>query len=92
MVFIPFIENAFKHSTNKKIEDAINVQVFINKDNILFICENKFDSSRRVAQESGGLGNELIRKRLNLLYPDNHSLEIVNQSDNYSVLLTIKYG
>ncbi|TAH40287.1 MAG: histidine kinase [Bacteroidetes bacterium] len=92
MVYIPFIENAFKHSTNKKIDNAINVKVFINKDNILFICENKFDSSRMIKQDSGGLGNELIKKRLNLLYPDMHNLEIVNQSDNYSVLLTIQYG
>jgi two-component system LytT family sensor kinase len=32
MIFIPFIENAFKHTTNKKIENAININILIEKD------------------------------------------------------------
>ncbi|WP_269223007.1 sensor histidine kinase [Flavobacterium sp. IMCC34518] len=92
MVFIPFIENAFKHSTNKKIDNAIKVQLIINQDNILFICENKFDSNRKVIQESNGLGNGLIQKRLHLIYPEQHQLEIDKQTNLYSVKLTIKNG
>lgn len=92
MVFIPFIENAFKHSTNKKIDNAINVQLFITKENILFVCENKFDSNRKVVQESNGLGNDLIQKRLHLIYPDRHQLEIDKKTTLYSVKLTIKNG
>ncbi len=92
MIFIPFIENAFKHTTNKKIDDAINVQVVIKKDTILFVCDNKFDPNRKLKQDSNGLGNDLIRKRLDLIYPDNHSLEIVKHTDIYSVHLTIRNG
>lgn len=92
MIFIPFIENAFKHSTNKKIDNAINVQLFINKENILFVCENKFDPNRNVIKESNGLGNELIQKRLHLIYPEQHILELDKQTNLYSVKLTIKNG
>jgi two-component system, LytTR family, sensor kinase len=92
MVFIPFIENAFKHSTNKKIDNAISVQLFINKGNMLFVCKNKFDSNRKVVQESNGLGNGLIQKRLHLIYPEQHQLEIDKQTNLYSVKLTIKNG
>lgn len=92
MVFIPFIENAFKHSTNKKIDNAINVQLFINEENISFVCENKYDSTRKVIQESNGLGNDLIQKRLSLLYPEQHRLELDKQINLYSVKLTIKNG
>lgn len=92
MVFIPFIENAFKHSTNKKIDNAISVQIIIKKGNILFICENKFDSNRKLKQESNGLGNNLIQKRLHLIYPEQHLLEIAKQINLYSVKLTIKNG
>ena len=92
MVFIPFIENAFKHSTNKKIGNAITVQLFINKDNILFVCENKYDPNRKLIQESNGLGNELIQKRLHLIYPEQHLLELNKQTNLYSVKLTIKNG
>jgi LytS/YehU family sensor histidine kinase len=92
MVFIPFIENAFKHSTNKKIDNAIRVQLFINQDSSIFVCENKFDPNRKVKQESNGLGNDLIQKRLHLIYPDQHWLEIDRQINLYSVKLTIKNG
>ncbi|MBC7847778.1 MAG: sensor histidine kinase [Flavobacterium sp.] len=92
MVFIPFIENAFKHSTNKKIDNAISVQLIIKKENILFICENKFDSNRKLTKESNGLGNDLIQKRLNLIYPEQHLLELDKQINLYRVKLTIKNG
>jgi LytS/YehU family sensor histidine kinase len=92
MVFIPFIENAFKHSTNKKIDNAITVQLFINDKNIRFVCENKFDPNLNMVQESNGLGNNLIQKRLHLIYPEQHTLELDKQINLYSVKLTIKNG
>lgn len=92
MVFIPFIENAFKHTTNKKTDNAISVQLFIEKETLLFVCENKFDSTRKQMQENSGLGNDLIQKRIELLYPGKHTLEIRNQTDLYSVHLTIRNG
>jgi two-component system, LytTR family, sensor kinase len=92
MVFIQFIENAFKHTTNKKIDHAINVQLFIEKATIRFVCENKFDPSRKLKQESNGLGNELIQRRLNLIYPEKHRLELSNHCNLYTVNLTIQNG
>jgi two-component system, LytTR family, sensor kinase len=92
MVFIPFIENAFKHTNNKKIENAIRIQIIINTTNIQLLCENKFDPHRKLQQENNGLGNELIKKRLQLLYPDKHTLEVNNQGELYSVHLSIEHG
>jgi len=92
MVFIQFIENAFKHTTNKKIDHAINVQLFIEKKTIRFVCKNKFDSKRKLKQESYGLGNELIQRRLNLIYPDKHTLELSNHCNLYTVNLIIQNG
>ena len=92
MVFIQFIENAFKHSTNKKIDHAIQVQLFIEKKTTRFVCKNKFDPKRKFKQESNGLGNELIQRRLNLIYPDKHTLELSNHCNLYTVNLTIQNG
>lgn len=89
MVFLPFIENAFKHSTNKKLEDAINIHILIEKDQLRLECKNKFNPNRKVKQGSNGLGNELIERRLNLIYPDKHVLEVVKGAEQYSVSLTI---
>ncbi|MES2780700.1 MAG: sensor histidine kinase [Bacteroidota bacterium] len=92
MVFIPFIENAFKHTTNKKTDNAITVRITIKKDTVEFVCENKFDPHRKLTGESNGLGNELIQKRLHLMYPEKHTLTKQHQSEVYSVHLTIQNG
>jgi two-component system LytT family sensor kinase len=92
MVFIPFIENAFKHTNNKKVENAITINIFIKDETIQLVCENKFDSKGKVQQFDSGLGNELIQKRLNLIYPEKHTLEVHKTNEQYSVNLTIPHG
>jgi LytS/YehU family sensor histidine kinase len=92
MIFIPFIENAFKHTTNKKLENAITVNILVTDKKIKMVCENKFDSKPKVQPMDSGLGNELIQKRLQLIYPDKHLLEINKNNELYSVHLTINNG
>lgn len=92
MIFIPFIENAFKHTNNKKLENAITIAICIKAQKIEFRCENKFDSKPSARQPESGLGNELIQKRLHLIYPEKHTLEVIKTEDLYSVNLTIVNG
>ena len=42
--------------------------MFKGAENTSSVCENKFDSKPSVQQPDSGLGNELIQKRLNLIY------------------------
>jgi LytS/YehU family sensor histidine kinase len=92
MVFIPFIENAFKHSHNKKVENAITVNVFIEEKTTRLHCENKCDNNYKPDEKGSGLGNELIQKRLNLIYAEKHQLTVNKTSDIYSVDLIIPNG
>lgn len=92
MVFIPFIENAFKHTNNKKLENAIIVHIIVHEKNIQLVCENKFDSKPVVRPPDSGLGNELIQKRLQLIYPGKHLLEVNKTNERYTVNLTITNG
>ncbi|GAA0732031.1 hypothetical protein GCM10009430_44830 [Aquimarina litoralis] len=89
MVFLPFIENAFKHTSNKKIDNAITIHIFIEEGSIRFECANKFNSNRKVTHMNHGLGNALIEKRLALLYPEKHTLAIVKEKEEYKVRLII---
>jgi LytS/YehU family sensor histidine kinase len=90
MVFIPFIENAFKHTNNKKVENAISVNIVIKDETIQLICENRYDSKVvRQSNQEGGLGNELVQKRLDLIYKGRHELQVNKQDDLYSIKLTI---
>ncbi len=89
MILIPFVENAFKHAENKKIENAINIEVKIEKNKIIFKCENNFNEHSELNKEFGGLGSELIKRRLILLYPNSHTLKITNIDELYKVELTL---
>ena len=89
MLFIPFIENAFKHAENKKAENAINIHIDIEKTKITFRCENRFNPSAQRQQDGNGLGMELIKKRLSLMYPGKHNLSINNHMGIYKVELTL---
>ncbi len=88
MVFIPFIENAFKHTNNKKLENAITVSISINAETIQLVCENRYDS-KSPKQLNGGLGNELVQKRLDLIYAGNYSLQVQKADEVYRVNLTV---
>lgn len=88
MVLIPFVENAFKHAANVRNGNVIQIKVWVKKGAIGFECENKFQESIEKS-EHGGLGNELIKKRLELLYADRHRLEIIKKDDIYKVKLLI---
>ncbi|NOR75235.1 MAG: hypothetical protein GQ525_08745 [Draconibacterium sp.] len=90
MIFIPFIENAFKHTTNKKSIDAIKIRFDFSVDMIKFKCENLKNKSGGLVQKQSGLGINLIEQRLNLLYKDKHTLKIENSEEKYSVALTIQ--
>jgi len=96
MLFIPFIENAFKYADNKTTA-AIRISLRIEKKALNFICENNYihrddPSQRRTPGQSpaaGGLGNALIQKRLNLLYPGRYALEITDEKNIYKAKLVL---
>jgi two-component system LytT family sensor kinase len=89
MLFVPFIENAFKHTEDKKIENAIKIYFLIENDKITFECENTYSEEIQLKPEYRGLGNELIEKRLLLLYKDKHTFKIENTNGLYKVKLTL---
>ncbi len=89
MLFIPFIENAFKHAVNKRTDNAVVIYIKAAAGQLNFYCENHFIENELANQEACGLGNELLEKRLNLLYPQKHQLKTQKQNNIYKVDLTI---
>lgn len=92
MLFIPFIENAVKHTTNKKIPEAIKIKINIESSQINFQCVNKYENFGKAEGKEGGLGNKLIQRRLDLLYKGNYVLNVDKQKNQYSVNLSIANG
>ncbi|WP_183575224.1 sensor histidine kinase [Mucilaginibacter sp. X5P1] len=90
MLFISFIENAFKHCTDKKINNAIEIDIAILNGEVHFICSNAFDISAQLTQPKSGLGLDLIKNRLKLLYKENYQLKIDKTNERFIVTLTVK--
>lgn len=90
MLFIPFIENACKHADTKKQDNAIVIRFVISAHEICFHCSNRYTPNKPVhASNEGGLGNGLIQKRLQLLYPGKHVLSIDTDNQVYTVQLKL---
>lgn len=90
MIFLPFIENAFKFSKNKFKEHAIVIRFEIETDSIKMNCRNYYEEHHLHILKNEGLGIETIRQRLKLLYPGKHDLEIENAENWFTVTLNIQ--
>lgn len=90
MLFMPFIENAFKHCSDKKATDAIQIDIKTKGTVIFFSCTNLFDINKKSIGTDHGLGMELINKRLLALYPSSHDLKVKKTDSLYTVELTIQ--
>lgn len=91
MLFISFIENAFKHCTDKKAPNAIRLFLQIQKSEIHFEVSNLFDPTKHINKDSSsGIGLSIVKRRLDFLYPNRYSLQINQKNGYFDVSLTIK--
>lgn len=92
MIFQPLIENSFKHSrleTNPK--GYIRISLVQTEHELVFTTENSQSSCIFNNQtERGGIGIANVRKRLELAYGDDFTLDIDNNAKFYKTVLTIK--
>lgn len=82
MVFLPFVENAFKHSKNKTIDHAIDIEFKVSDHMLKMVCKNYYEVNQHLVIKNEGLGIETIKQRLYLLYPDHHQL-LIDKSENW---------
>jgi two-component system LytT family sensor kinase len=90
MLLIPFVENAFKHA-GKEFLPGITIVLFSDKQQISFEVSNfKQKEVQTIEKPFGGIGLSNIRRRLDLIYPGRHILEIITENDQYKVKLLIQ--
>ncbi len=86
-LFIPFVENAIKHGASTVGHSYLTLYFRVSDRQLHFTSEN---SKPLVKTNSiGGLGLKNIKRRLELLYPGNHTLEIIDTKDKYFANLII---
>ncbi|MCB2408904.1 sensor histidine kinase [Hymenobacter sp. BT178] len=90
LLFIHLLENAYKHSPARLEPGDLKVSVEVKEDALAFSVQNPIaKKSANPLEEPGGIGLPNVRKRLALLYPEQHTLTIQNTADTFTVNLTI---
>jgi len=90
MLFIPFVENAFKHCTDKSIPNAVRITFTIHDNQVQFESVNLSDRTQRINKdEASGVGLNIVKRRLEILYPGRHSLNIKEENNTFNVTLTV---
>ncbi|HEY0680043.1 MAG TPA: histidine kinase [Chitinophagaceae bacterium] len=93
LLLIPFVENAFKHGAAKNEKDPwICINLWVNDGLLNFTVENNVttDNGHNGFQPKtqSGIGLANVRKRLEMVYPGRHTLEI-KQHDTYLSILNL---
>ncbi|MCU4174737.1 sensor histidine kinase [Carboxylicivirga sp. N1Y90] len=91
MLILPFIENSFKHSTKGLNETAmISIEMGAKEDKLILKVENSIPLSLpNDVDIVGGLGLQNVKRRLDLLYANEHQLKIESNDDSFLVILKI---
>jgi two-component system LytT family sensor kinase len=87
-LLIPFFENAFKYVSNYSQEqNCISIQLKRQDDLFIAAITNTTDNVK--TNGVGGIGLKNVQRRLELLYPEKHDLQIQEEDGHYSVLLSL---
>jgi LytS/YehU family sensor histidine kinase len=90
MLYIPFVENAFKHGVSINQRSKIDIAIAVSGNQVLFTCENKnYSFVKKMDDQTSGVGLENVKRRLELVYPGKYELTIKSDADKYDVLLKI---
>lgn len=89
MLFIPFIENAFKYGVSNEIETVITINLNIAENELNFMVKNDIlpDKIDRIASNQIGIKN--VKNRLALIYGNRYNLDIKHGKKQYQVHLKI---
>ncbi|MEI6408521.1 MAG: histidine kinase [Bacteroidota bacterium] len=95
LLFVPFLENSFKHGLNHHIQGGGFVRLYlrVQGEDLEFMIENSKVTEnvpRQNHPRNGGIGLTNVRQRLELLYPENHALIVSDEPNRFAVTLHLK--
>lgn len=93
LLFIHLLENAYKHGPLQLKTHDIRVSITVNDDALIFAIENPVGNTGRntMPDEKDSIGLSNVKKRLALIYPDQHALEISDTANIFRVNLKISH-
>ena len=90
LLFISLVENAFKHGVSNSKTSFIHIEIITDKKQIRCTIRNSFFPKNEQDKSGSGIGLVNLKKRLDLLYPENHKLICEQSGETYSCTLIIE--
>lgn len=93
LLFLPLVENAFKHGVSNAVDDSwVHIDVSLKKKTLIFKIENSVSSEKCESNGFGnGLGLENLRRRLDILYPNRHELKLISDECSHLAILKLNF-
>ncbi|MBX7109191.1 MAG: sensor histidine kinase [Chitinophagales bacterium] len=93
LLLIPIVENSFKHGINAQMASGfVEIDLDVQDDGLTLRVVNSVPRGDSMMREKGGIGLENVRKRLELIYPGKHLMDIQSLTDSYQVTLQLKFS
>ncbi len=92
LLLLPVIENAFKHGADNVNDSFIDIVVMIYENQVKLRVKNQIVNKKKDNKTDSGIGIKNIKRRLDLLYPENYSLVIDQGEKIYLVQLKLNLG
>ena len=89
LLLVPFVENAFKHGVTNRPDKPVRITLECTQQQLVFTVHNYISGYQR--DKTGGIGLDNVRKRLQLIYPGRHELEILDMKEEYCSNLVINW-
>jgi len=90
LLMIPFVENSFKHGTSQMLQHPwIKLEITTVNDQLFFRLSNSKPSLSHANKQNKGIGLTNVQKRLHLVYPGKHQLDISETDDRFTVNMQI---
>lgn len=91
LLLIPFVENSFKHGTSKMLTNPyVKLRITVENNMLSFFITNSRPQLHEPITSKGNIGLKNVKKRLQLLYPIVHDLNIVSEPESFTVFLKIQ--
>lgn len=87
LLLIPFVENALKHGVVDQPDRPVMIRLELSADGLTFRVSNTISHHQK--DHSSGIGLTNVQRRLNLLYPHRHTLQITNDNQVFHVFLQL---
>jgi len=90
LLMIPFVENSFKHGTSQMLQRPwIKLEITTVGNQLFLKLSNSKPSLAQVNKQNKGIGLLNVKKRLQLLYPGKHQLDVSETEDMFTVNMQI---